>query len=166
MLRRSANDTSSLVGHLYDRFGASLYRYALMLLADPSAAEDVIQQVFAALLKPGVASSIESEANYLRRAVRNECYMTLRRGKRRREDAAASPLLEAASGEASADQRLVVERALRDLPPEQREVVHLHVFEGMTFQEIAGATAESINTVASRYRYALARMRQLLEPEH
>jgi DNA-directed RNA polymerase specialized sigma24 family protein len=38
------------VGRLYDRYGAALYRYALMLLADPAAAEDAIQQVFTALL--------------------------------------------------------------------------------------------------------------------
>ena len=46
---------------------------------------------------------------------------------------------------------------------EQREVVYLHVFEGMTFQQIAGTSGESINTIASRYRYALARLRELVK---
>jgi RNA polymerase sigma-70 factor (ECF subfamily) len=48
---------------------------------------------------------------------------------------------------------------MRSLPPEQREVVHLKVFEGLTFQEIADLAGESINTVASRYRYALEKLR-------
>ena len=55
-------------------------------------------------------------------------------------------------------------QALKALPPEQREVVHLHVYEGMTFQEVAHATAESINTVSARYRYAVDKMRRLLGP--
>jgi len=57
-----------------------------------------------------------------------------------------------------------LEQALKALPPEQREVVHLHVYEGMTFQEVAHATAESINTVSARYRYAVDKMRRLLGP--
>jgi RNA polymerase sigma-70 factor, ECF subfamily len=38
-------------------------------------------------------------------------------------------------------------------------VIHLHVFEGMTFQEAADAMGESINTIASRYRYAVEKLR-------
>jgi RNA polymerase sigma-70 factor (ECF subfamily) len=60
------------------------------------------------------------------------------------------------------DERLAIERALRELPPEQREVVHLKIFEGMTFQDIANLCDESINTIASRYRYAIEKMRTLL----
>ena len=55
------------------------------------------------------------------------------------------------------------------LTPEQREVVHLHVFDGLTFREIAEASGASINTVAARYRYALAKLRVLLDgvrPDH
>ena len=51
----------------------------------------------------------------------------------------------------------------------QREVVHLHVFDGLTFREIAEASGASINTVAARYRYALAKLRVLLDgvsPDH
>ena len=49
-------------------------------------------------------------------------------------------------------------------PPEQREVVFLKVFEGMTFQEIADLCGTSITTAASRYRYALGTLRRVLEP--
>lgn len=62
----------------------------------------------------------------------------------------------------SPDDRLALERALRDLPAEQRDVIHLHVYEGMTFKEIADACGESLNTTAARYRYALARMKKSL----
>jgi RNA polymerase sigma-70 factor (ECF subfamily) len=74
-------------------------------------------------------------------------------------------LLEPLTAErANHDERLALERAIRELPAEQREVVHLHVFEGWTFQEVADASGESINTIASRYRYALVRLRDMLQP--
>jgi RNA polymerase sigma-70 factor, ECF subfamily len=59
----------------------------------------------------------------------------------------------------SPDEQIALEQAIAHLPPEQREAVHLHAFEGLTFQEIADLTRESMNTVASRYRYALDKLR-------
>lgn len=158
MSDRPRDEAAALVSRLYDTHGASLYRYAVLLLADAAAAEDVIQQVFAAILRR--PPSLHEEAHYLRRAVRNECYSHLRGRQRRAE--VGLPLLEPIAEGANEEERLALEAAIRQLPPEQREVVHLHVFEGLTFQEIAGATGDSINTAASRYRYALARLREIL----
>lgn len=160
-MAEGSGDAQAEVGRLYDGHGERLYRYALMLLAEPAAAEDALQQVFAALLKPGAVVP-DTPAHYLTRAVRNECFTMLRR-RRARGEVGDPPLLEA-SGPAggSVEERLALEAALRELPPEQREVVHLHVYEGMTFQEVADAAGESINTVAARYRYALAKLRQAL----
>jgi RNA polymerase sigma-70 factor (ECF subfamily) len=73
-------------------------------------------------------------------------------------------LLETVAGDrdSNPDERLALEAALRELPAEQREVVHLKAFEGLTFQEISELTAESINTVASRWRYAMEKLRVVL----
>jgi RNA polymerase sigma-70 factor (ECF subfamily) len=165
MAERPPEDPRTRVGRLYDAHGASLYRYAVMLLADASAAEDAVQQVFVALLRPSAAGRIEDDAHYLRRAVRNECYSLLRKRRSHGGEDGQAPLLEAIPDRcrgASPDERLALERALRALPPDQREVVHLHVFEGLTFLQIADAARESANTIASRYRYALARLRELM----
>jgi RNA polymerase sigma factor (sigma-70 family) len=157
---RGDNGPRADVGRLYDRYGAALYRYALMILTEPAGAEDAVQQVFTALLTPG-RGDLDDEERYLRRAVRNECYSSLRR---RMRTVAERPLLEAVGPEPRPDERLALEAAMRGLPPEQREVLHLHVFEGRTFQEIADVTQESINTISSRYRYAIAKLRQVLIP--
>ena len=164
MANRPRESASARAGRLYDEFAAGLYRYAVILLADAGAAEDAIQQVFAALLRNTVV--IDNEAHYLRRAVRNECYSMLRGHARRAKETLAGPLLEPAATTEGVDhaERMALEGAIRQLPPEQREVVHLHVFEGWTFQEVADACGESINTIASRYRYALARLRDALAP--
>ena len=60
-----------------DRLGVGLHRYALMILADASEAEDAVHQVFAALIQRG-ADKIDAPEHYLRRAVRNECLSRMR----------------------------------------------------------------------------------------
>jgi RNA polymerase sigma-70 factor (ECF subfamily) len=157
---RRPDDPTAMAGRLYDQYGASLYRYAVMLLADASAAEDAVQQVFASVLKIGI-HRVQQDGHYLRRAVRNECYTFLRKRMVERSD---QPFLEPRDQAASSsEERIALQDALRTLPPEQREVVHLHVYEGLTFQEIAAASEESINTIASRYRYALSKLREVLK---
>src|SRR5258705_6833081 len=166
MKRPLDDDPARWIGRAYDRHGAGLFRYALMLLGDTASAADAVQQVFLALVRNSRgAESVDREDRYLRRAVRNECFSALRR--RSREPAGAggeSPLVESiASTRDDPELRAVIDQALRALPPDQREVVHLKVFEGMTFQEIADVSDESINTIASRYRYALDKLRAHLQ---
>lgn len=86
----------------------------------------------------------------------------MRKRRRRAEDPA--PLLERATPDATEEERMILDAALRVLPTEQREVIYLKVYEGLTFQEIADRCAVSINTVASRYRYAMAALRRALAP--
>jgi RNA polymerase sigma-70 factor (ECF subfamily) len=142
-----------------------------MLLADPAAAEDAVQQVFTSVLRSGASARLEADEPYLRRAIRNECYSMLRR-RRIRDPIQVEPdalLEQIASADSKPDERLALERGIRLLTPEQREVVYLHVFDGLTFREIAEASGASINTVAARYRYALAKLRVLLDgvsPDH
>src|SRR6266550_1969199 len=160
MSNRPRDDARSLVGRLYDTYGASLYRYAVLLLSDPVAAEDAVHQVFAAILRQ--PPRFDDEVQYLRRAVRNECYSHLRRQQRQNRLLGSGPFLEPIDEDVAHDERIALERAIRDLPPEQREVIYFHVFDGLTFREIADAAETSINTVTARYRYALARLRQIL----
>jgi len=147
------------VARVYAESGPRLYRYALMILADHGDAEDVVQQVFTAVLSRTTA--IEDEAAYFRTAVRNAAYSRLRQ--RRAARAADEPMLEAIAPGSSAAEQALLEQALRALPADQREAIHLHVYEGMTFREVAETTGESINTVSARYRYALDKLRKLLQ---
>jgi len=160
-----AGESEDEVAQLYDRFGAALYRYALMILGRHDAAEDAVQQVFLAVIRGGAARLVEPE-HYLRRAVRNACYSTLRSQAASLEAAGDPdrPLLEPRADfiAPSPEDRLALETAIGRLPPEQREVLHLHSFAGLTFREIADLTGDPANTIASRYRYALEKLRALL----
>ena len=152
---------SEEIARPYDAYAAGLYRYALMLLGDHALPEDSIQQVVSRMVA-AAPSRIDQPDHYLRRAVRNECYTLLRR---RRDDAVDDrSLLEPVDGASvDHDERLTIEAALRELPIDQREVLTLKVYEGLTFKEIAEATEAPLNTVASRYRYAIDKMRVALD---
>jgi RNA polymerase sigma-70 factor (ECF subfamily) len=151
------NARAAWVAALYDRHRGALVRYAVMLLTNTAEAEDVVQEIFAALL--AAAPGVREPEVFLRTAVRNAAFSRLRR--RRTVLAASGQFLEPVSADCTVEERVALERALRQLPVEQREVIHLHVYEGMTFREVAEATGESINTVAARYRYALEKLKEL-----
>jgi RNA polymerase sigma-70 factor, ECF subfamily len=154
------DDRRRFVARVYDESGPRLYRYALMILADRRDAEDVLQQVFAVVLSKRALPAMDEPAAYFRTAVRNAAYSLLRR--RRTARAAEELLLEPVAPACSPAEHAALEQALKALPPEQREVVHLHVYEGLTFREVAEATGASINTVTARYRYALDKIRGML----
>ena|SRR5688572_11022174 len=135
-----------------------------MILADVSAAEEAVQEAFVNVARalrrqpPPVVSYA-----YLLVAVRNAAFTALRT--RRRHPEHPELLIEREAPGATVEEQMIVSRALAALPPEQREVMYLKVFEGLTFQEIADCCGISINTAASRYRYAIATLRRALAPE-
>jgi RNA polymerase sigma-70 factor (ECF subfamily) len=136
----------------------------VLILADRTAAEDAVQEAFLQLGRALVKrSGGDVSFAYLATIVRNECYTALRKRRRRAEE--SGQIIECASSDASEEERMVLDAALRSLPAEQREVVYLKVFEGMTFHEIAERCAISINTAGSRYRYAMEALRRALAPD-
>jgi RNA polymerase sigma-70 factor (ECF subfamily) len=145
---------------LYDAHGVRLYRYALMILADVAGAEDAVHDAFCELSKAMARDESLANPAYLTTIVRNGCYSALRR--RRRVADSEPMLIEPQSAGATVEERLMLNAALRELPAEQREAIYLKVFEGLTFQEIGERCNCSLNTAASRYRYALVGLRRTL----
>jgi RNA polymerase sigma-70 factor (ECF subfamily) len=156
-------DESTWLAELYDAHAPGLYRYALMILSDKAGAEDAVQAAFAGLI--GAGSSVRSPLDYLRRSVRNGCFSELRQRARYGETRTSTNgcLLEPIGPEAGRrEERLALDRAVRRLPAEQREVLYLKVYEGLSFREIADVVEVPLSTAASRYRYALEKLRELL----
>ena len=144
---------------LYQKHGAALAAYACSLGLDFASAEDVVQQLFLKLLQ-GSMIPIEAPVPYLYRAVRNAS-LNLRRDRRHEIELPAEELW-LTHRTADSAEIYSVQNALRELPAEQRETVFLKIWGGLTLQEIADATGSSINTVASRYRYALEKLGERL----
>jgi RNA polymerase sigma-70 factor (ECF subfamily) len=144
---------------LYEKHGAALVAYGCCCGLDFASAEDMVQQVFLKLLR-GEGVPPHAPLAYVFRAVRNASLN--HRRDRRRETELPQGELWLTHATADAAEVLSLQNALRELPEEQREAVFLRVWSGMTLQEIAEATGTALNTVASRYRYALEKLRERL----
>jgi len=150
------------VERLYAEHAALLTGYACSLTGDRSAAEDVVHQVFARLLRGDIVVR-QRPLTYLCQAVRN-AVLNERRTRSREvalDENGASWLEAPPSLEETA---LAIEAALRRLPEEQREVIVLKVWGRLSFEEVGEAVGAPANTAASRYRYGLSKLRELLKP--
>ena len=153
--------TAAHVTELYQKHGDALAAYACCCGLDFAAAEDAVQQVFLKLLRRDTPTPRMPVA-YLYRAVRNAS-LNLRRNRRFETDP-VEPEKWFVRDRGAPEEILALQTALRELPEEQREVVFLRVWSGLTLQEIADATNVPMNTMASRYRYALQKLRERLTP--
>ena len=149
-IRKMSQKTTAaqLLADAFDAHGDQLYRYAVMILADRSTAEDAVQQVFAKLAAQGERiSQIASLGGYLARAVRNECYRIIKNRSRSKEvNLEPACIVEAVEDKpVDDDQARLVSAALTSLAAEQREVVHMKIYRNRTFQQIADELSISIN---------------------
>jgi RNA polymerase sigma-70 factor (ECF subfamily) len=146
---------------VYDEYAGPLYWYALSLLERAEEAEDVVHEVFAALLRRG-GGIIRRPRAYLFKAARRHAH-EVRRRRGLESQIPDSERLSWVDTGAEQDLAIDVDRALKSLPVAQREVVGLKVMEGLTFREIAHVLDIRPNTAASRYRLGMARLRTALE---
>ncbi len=152
---------------LYDRFSARLYRTALGIVRSSQDAEDVVQEVFLSVLKSRQKlRDVRDLTAYLFTALRRAAGRSAERRSRTPIQFVAEVEVVAAAenprdGSGPCGERL--QPALLALPPEQREVVLLKIDGELTFAQIAEVIGASMNTAASRYRYALEKLRKDLE---
>ena len=148
-------------------------------VADPGDVEDVLQDVFVALVEANrMLMPIEHVTGWLFRVARNRIIDLLRKKRPERfadeglageedeslgfEDLLPSP---DAGPEAAYARSLLLEAlesAIGELPQEQRAVFVAHELEGRSFKELAAESGVSVNTLLSRKRYAVLRLREQL----
>lgn len=154
-----AKGDSDAFGQLYDLIGNQLFQTAFRISGSRIESEDAVQVVFANLFR---SRQKLKHVKFLRPYL----FLSLRRaighqiGQRSKVESNLPGDIREQS--VSVQEQLEVQDAMSKLPIEQREVVALKIDGGFTFKEIAAMQNESENTVASRYRYALAKLRQLL----
>ena len=155
---------------LYDEHAQSLYAFLLNLTRDEADTHDLLQDVFVKLARnPELLADARDERAFLIRLAHNAAIdLIRRRGTRERtkENFAAetiSPFTATVNPDEEAFRKELA-GALVELPAEQRAVVHLKLWEGLTFGEIAAALDIPLNTAASRYRYGLDKLRDRLRP--
>jgi RNA polymerase sigma-70 factor (ECF subfamily) len=163
---------------IFDRYGDLVYSTALRVLRDPHLAEDIAQEVFVRLWrKPDSYQAKRGRfLTWLMSVARNRAVDEVRARGRRQRYETASPEeqeRELPAGTANdpalnaqlAEQRRIVRHALAELPPEQRQVIELAFFGGLTQQEIADRLAQPLGTVKTRIRLGMQKLRGALAPE-
>jgi RNA polymerase sigma-70 factor (ECF subfamily) len=153
---------------LYDRYGDKLYHYLVLRLGSCQDAEDVLQEAFYRFSRYSARWKwIKNPKAFAFKIVRNEANRFLKRKITQQKTLQTNPdhknaMASVIQGPNKESEGFLAESLAR-LPEDQREVVVLKVFEGMTFKEIARMCNLSENTAASRYRYALSKLRLYLE---
>jgi len=142
---------------LYRQYGAALVLFASTITGERSRAQDAVHQVFLKLIANGDLSRAQDKKAYLfactRNAVLNERKFQDRHEPLEMDAAWFSPPHRDIAGERN------LRRALAALPDDQREIVVLHIWGDLTFAQIADLLSINSNTAASRYRYALGKLR-------
>jgi RNA polymerase sigma-70 factor (ECF subfamily) len=172
--RRLAEGDPAAYRTAFELYGGGLYRAALRMLGSSADAEDAVQDVFVAVVAGRARlTGVEDLKAYLFAALRHAAG---RLGQRRDRQPAASlelqgPTAVSVAGAASAQMsdgfvegydKPKLTRAVARLPHEQRAVLAMKIDGELTFEQIGSALGISPNTAASRYRYALAKLRDLM----
>ena len=169
--RLNRGDATAL-SRVYEKYRDDLLRLAASMLSDAAAAEDIVHDVFVRFA--GSARTFRltgSLKGYLATCVANAARNVLKSASRRRGvalDEAMGLACDAVGPERwmiCSEQFRQVSGAMGQLPPEQREVVTMHVYGEMPFREIAAWQQTSIKTVQSRYRYGLNKLRSSMNGE-
>jgi RNA polymerase sigma-70 factor (ECF subfamily) len=153
---------------LYDDHAQALFAFVLNLTRDEADTRDVLQEIFLKLArKPSLLDNAESPRAFLLRMAHNLAIDQIRRRATRQANydrlaAETVELFEASPDDPAFRDQLTV--ALAELPEDQRAVVHLKLWEEMTFEQIAMTLDIPPNTAASRYRYGIDKLRDRLRP--
>jgi len=161
--RIRAGDESAMAD-LYDGYSGIVYSVALRVLNDATAAEDVLQEVFLQLWRNPQSFDADRGrlAPWLAVIARNRAIDLLRK-RPFEEDISELPIAASFNLEDDSARRLAVEKirgVLTRLPQEQRRMLEMAFFEGMTHTEIAGKTGEPLGTVKTRIRSGLLTLRK------
>lgn len=173
LIRRMCEADETALGALYDRWMRSLYSLVMHLLKDADEAEDVVEETFWQAWRK--ASTYEPSrgavSTWLLTIGRRKALDRIRAKRRHKEEPFGqdrtfadlkSPALDPSQNAEGSELRRHVLAALQELPAEQREVLELGYFSGLSQTEIADATGQPLGTVKTRMRLAMQKLREPL----
>lgn len=160
---------NSELERLYDEHAQALFAFLLNLTRDEADTRDVLQEIFIKIVRDEkLLAGVREERAFLIRLAHNAAIdLMRRRGTRERTKEQFAEIISPFAVTSDPDENIFRENlsaALAELPEEQRAVAHLKLWGGLTFEQIADALELSPNTAASRYRYALDKLRDRLRP--
>jgi RNA polymerase sigma-70 factor, ECF subfamily len=158
------------VERLYDEHAQAVFAFLLNFTRHEADTRDLLQEVFVKLAqRPDLLADVRDERAFLLRLAHNLAIDLIRRRSTRERHyeqlagEAVAVFLPAAEPDEGAF-RNALSAALGELPTDQRAVVHIKLWEGLTFERISDVLGIPLNTAASRYRYGLDKLRAQLRP--
>jgi RNA polymerase sigma-70 factor (ECF subfamily) len=174
LLGRIAGQDLQALAEFYDQTAGALFSFAIRILGDAHEAEEVIQDAFLQIW--GKAATFDAALGapfyWALSITRNRAIDRLRARQRRArlanelEEAAAAdspPLASPFQSVLSEDETAAVRSAVNGLPDEQRRVIEMAFFGGMTHAEIAEALHEPLGTIKARIRRGMLKLRGNLQ---
>jgi RNA polymerase sigma-70 factor (ECF subfamily) len=161
---------------LINRHQSKIYGFIYSKMADRDVADDVFQDTFIKVIKTLKSNSYNEEGKFLPWVMRishNLIVDHYRKNKkmpmlRETEEFSIFSILTDTS--MNAEGRIITEviekdlqKIIKQLPDDQREVLTMRIYQDLSFNEIAELTGVSINTALGRMRYALMNLRKLIE---
>jgi len=177
LIARVASGDTNALEILYDRHAANVLGVSFRIIGDRPVAEDVLQETFWRVWQSAVTYEAQrgSFTSWLFRLARNLAIDAYRRRSVRPQaivetvdtepmlDQLADPDMDVSEQAHANLKAQTVRTALAILPREQRQVIELAYFYGMTRQEIAKTTGEALGTIHTRARLGLQKLREELE---
>ena len=164
---------ATVVAALYVEHGEELRRFLQGILRDAQLASDVLQATFVKMTERGHQTRESSRKAWLFRVAYNEAMAVRRResvGEKVVRQVAGQTAAWQANGASEADDPLVrmesvqiVREALSELPPEQRQLVRMRIYEEKTFAVIAKELSIPLGTALARMRSAIMKLRARLD---
>ncbi len=161
---------------LIERYKSKVYSYILLNVKNPTIADDIFQDTFLKVMSSLRSRSYSEEGKFLPWVMRIAHNLVIDYFRYDKNNGLTSSdenefvLNSTSLADSTIEDRLVDEQILTDvkklleyLPPEQKEVIMLRHYGGMSFKEIADVTNVSINTALGRMRYAIMNLRRIVD---
>ena len=180
LLNHYLSGDQSAISKLIERHSRRVRDYINMMVKDRDVAEDIFQETFikaVRVIDDGRYTDNGKFLSWILRIAHNQVidhFRAQRQNKSVSETEAGYDVLGTLKlAERTVEDSMVCEQIERDvralvelLPSEQREVVIMRYFSGLSFKEIAEQTDVSINTALGRMRYALINLRRMIKEKN
>ena len=174
LIKRVARGEQSALGELYDATSSQVFGLLVRMLSNRAVAEETLLDVYkqawrqAELYDPARGRPMA----WLLTIARTRALDRIRSSKREQQlaqaistgNAASSASIDPEQSTLLSEQQRIVRAALDTLPPEQREVIELAYYSGLSQNEIAARLDYPLGTVKTRTRLAMMKLRELLSP--
>ena len=162
LIRKVHNGNKEALNTIVDKYYDDIYRFCLSLTGQTTDSYDITQEVFLRFIKYIDSYEHKNLKGYLLIIARNVCrdYFHNKSELYSIEDTAAAGAEDVQL--VNLENRMLLWKALKQIPVKQREVIILRIYEEMRFHEIAGILGVNLSTVKSRFRLGIKSLRKIM----